>query len=162
MQQYCQHAQLLAACARLSAAQAPQLPLFAAAAEGRIAIVHFSHAGNRWKPNQIERIRRPVVALVGNDPEPSTSTSLHPEGWEIATRLRYWCRAAIIHGTGGLHDHYRLAVDAAEAHGRVALVETDSVTAVAWGQFLGCPRTMLFVPAAGGVHPSSPARKAMQ
>jgi hypothetical protein len=145
-------ADLRAACDRLAAMQAPHLPLFAAVAAGRIGVVQFFDPAGDWSAAKIERLNRPAVVLVGDDPDVGDGAARGPEGWPMARRLRYWTRAAVVHGAGGEPEHYRDAVEAAERHGRVAFIETSAAQANAWGAFLRCPRTLYIMPP-DGVHP---------
>ena len=140
-------------CARLAASNAPQLPLFAAAAAGRIAVVQFAYPANIWPKAAMERLPRPAVALVGDDADHDATG---PDGWAVSSGLRRWARAAVIHGAGGEHQHYRWAVAAALQFDRVAFVETTSARVVAWRAFLNCPRTFMIIPKSGP-HPVAPA-----
>jgi hypothetical protein len=147
---------LNAVCDRLTAMRAPHVPLFAAAAAGRIAVVQFLDPAAEWQTAEMKRLRRPVAVLVGDDPDIGQGAALGPKGWAMARRLRYWARAVIVHGSGGEPDHYRAAVESAERYGRIALIETSSAKAPGWGAFLCCPRTLFIVPR-DGVHPVAPA-----
>jgi hypothetical protein len=130
-------------------------------ADGLIALITLEGPTAKWCSRDVDNIGRPIVVLVGDDPAP-VADAVGPAGWECARRLKYWCRATIIHGTGPDPDHYRAAVVNALAYQRLVLVETDSRHAVAWRDFLRCPRSLLLVPPPGCTHPETPARGAMQ
>ena len=107
------------ACTRLASLNAPQLPLFRAVADSRIAVIGIYGPEVRWPVAALARLRLPTVVLIGADvdgPEPDRPT----EHWVCRHRLRLWARAAIIHGAGGEVEHYRLTVSAAEIE-RVSL-----------------------------------------
>jgi hypothetical protein len=147
------------ACAFLAASQAPQLPLWRAAADGRINIVWIADLSRPWPGGVVKRSTRPIVACVGADmdiggPDP------RPTDWLCARRLRDWCACAIVHGSGGQPRHYREAVRAAELTGRCAVVETTSLRVREWAEYLSPRRTLVIVPREG-VHPITTAREAM-
>jgi hypothetical protein len=146
-------------CAKLVAAGAPQLPLWRAVADRRIALIHIIGPEAAWPSATLERLPMPLVVLVGADM--GAGNDAPPDKWQCARRLKYWCRAAIIHGAGGKPEHYRIAVAAAEACRRVALIETTSEQAPSWKALIGCPRTLLILPREGE-HPRTPAREVVQ
>jgi len=152
-----QQAAVERACDFLARAQAPQLPLWRAVADRRIALLHIAGPGAKWPARRIASITRPIVVLVGDDPPPGHDAALGPLGWRCAARLRRWCNWAMVHGAGGEHGHYSAAAQAAEMVGRVALVETSSHKANAWRDFIACPNTLLIVPRDGLPHPTVPA-----
>jgi hypothetical protein len=132
----------------------PQLPLFRAAADGLIALVSIEAPTIPWPSLLIEKQLRPICVRIGGDPgvgHPDPS----PSAWVCAQRLRYWCRATVVHAAGGELDHYRYAVAATVQFGRLALIETTSGRAREWVQFLKCPRTLVILPR-DGVHPVPP------
>jgi hypothetical protein len=65
--------------------------------------------------------------------------------------------AALVHDAAGEADHYTFAAEATIWHRRLAFVETTSARATQWHTFLGCPRTLTWLPTAG-VHPVPLAR----
>jgi hypothetical protein len=131
----------------------PQLPLFRAAADGLICLISIYDPTAPWPAALIERNAwRPTLVLIGADPgygQPDPA----PEEWAAANRLRYWCRAAMVHGAGGTADHYREAAGRTLLASRFALIETTSARAHEWAAFLKCPRTQLILPADGAPHP---------
>ena len=142
-----------AACERLAASNAPQLPLFAAAAAGDITIMQLSSPRATFPPWVFAAIQRRAVALIGDDADRAVTG---PQSWVAADSLRRWARAVFIHGSGGEHQHYRWAVAAALQFDRVAFVETTSARVEAWRAFLNCPRTLTIIPKSGP-HPVAPA-----
>lgn len=142
----------------------PQLPLLQAAASGLLALITVPATHTPWPTKQIERTghRRPVVVLVGGDP----NEELHPDHgqpdpapseWVCARRIKYFARGVIVHGAAGEHDHYRAAIAEAVLVRRLAFIETTSLRAPEWAAFLGCRLTHLIVPV-DGVHPVPDAR----
>lgn len=146
------HASLSAVCDRLGAMRAPHLPLFAAVAAKRIAVVSFLNPAGAWNEAAFKRLTRPVVVLIVDDPDIGEGVALGPDQWPLARRLAYWARMVIVHGAEGEAQHYRAAVEAAERYRRVALVETSAAMAMAWGAFLRHPRTLMILPC-DGQHP---------
>lgn len=146
---------LLEICRRLAAIQAAPLPLYVAAAQGRVNLGIFMDPAAPWPGEAMERSPRPVVALVGDDPEVGCGQALGPEGWACSRRLRYWARSALVHGAGGAPDDYRAAASAAEVLGRVVMVETSSVMASAWRRLLAPLHPVVILPSSG-VHPVLP------
>jgi hypothetical protein len=145
------------ACAFLASSQAPQLPLWRAAADSRVNIVSVADPAAPWPGGTIKRSTRPIVAIVGADmdiggPDPT------PRDWLCARRLRDWCACAIAHGAGGEPEHYREAVYAAELTGRCALIETTSARAADWAKYLRPKLTLVIVPVSG-THPIPAARR---
>ena len=81
-----------------------------AVADGSIiSLITLTRPTSRWPGEQFEQAARPVVVLVGDDPAPEVG-AVGPHGWECAKRIKYWCRAAVVHGAASQPDHYRLAV----------------------------------------------------
>lgn len=108
-----------------------RLPLFRAACDGRIALIE-PQRGSIIAGRVLKSIRRPAILLIGDDDE----TPSGPNGWACARRARRWASAAIVHAAGGDAAHYRAAVEAAERHQRVLLVETTSRYQETWASFL--------------------------
>ena len=100
--------------------------------------------------------------MIGADPGHGFPDP-RPDEWACAQRLKYWCEAggAIVHGAAGEVDHYREAALATLVLRRLAFIETTSVRAEEWGQFLGCPRTIVLVPAGGAAHPLPEQREGL-
>ena len=145
--------QARALCAALREAGAACLPLFLAAAEGRIDLLLLADRTKPWPGSQAKRLTRPTIVLVGDDPRVGTGVAYGPRDWLLARRLQLWARCALIHGAAGLPDHYRLAVEMAEGCGRLAMVETSSGMAASWAQFLGYPGMLILTPLGGERHP---------
>jgi hypothetical protein len=103
------------ACCKLTAANAPQLPLWRA--DRRIALSHITGPEAALSSSTLKRWPRPVVALVGADM--GADDDAPPDQWQCAKQLKYWTRFAFIHAAGGRHEHYRAAVIAAEKCSRV-------------------------------------------
>ena len=148
-----QQADMERACARLAASNAPQLALWRACADGHVGIMTILDRRTKMEQGTIRLIERtrPAVVLLGADPGDG-SYDPHPAEWASARRLRDWCRSAVIHGTGGEPWHYRTAVEMARRTGRVAFIETTSLRAGEWADFLQCPRALVIIPR-DGVHP---------
>ena len=139
---------------------AHRVPLLRAAMHGRIAFVAVERGGEP-PLRHLKKLRSPAVVLIGDDDYLSTG----PDGWPGAVKLRRWARGAMVHGAGGKTEHYALAVGMALERERLLFIETSSVHARGWGEFLlaGSPP----VPFVGmlphdGAHPVMPAREAMQ
>lgn len=144
------------ACAHLTAAKAPQLPLFRAVADRRIGLVTLLHPGNAWPAEKLARINRPIVVWVGDDPPAGYADAQGPLRWKAAKRLRRWSRWVMVHAAGGEHGHYSAAAQAAELVGNVALIETGTAFAKDWADFLGCRHTLTVIPRNGLPHPVRP------
>jgi hypothetical protein len=106
--------------------------------------------GMAW-PRDIERLRRPVVAIVGDDPGTPWGQGGAP-AWRCTTRLRRWTRAAMLHGAAATPDHYSAVVQATLRLGRCTLIETTSANLEGWADALRCPRMLVVLPR-GGLHP---------
>jgi hypothetical protein len=89
-------ADLAAVCERLAASNAAPLPLFAAAAARRIALITFTAQSMKWPAVTLAGLTRPTIILIGDDPEIGTGSAAGPMGWKIAERLRRWTRGAIV------------------------------------------------------------------
>ncbi len=139
---------------RLARVGAPQVPLLRAAAAGEVDLLSLSDPTNPWPGGIARRLTRPVVALVGDDPVVG-GLPLGPDAWLCTRRLALWRTGAVIHASGGKPEHYAAAVLLAKACGRLALIETGSERAEAWGERLACPGMVTLVPHAG-VHPVAP------
>lgn len=138
-----------------------QLPLFRAAADGLLALISLDAPSTPWPAKLIERYpNRPTVFLLGGDPGFGHSDPA-PSEWMCGRRLKYWCRAAVVHGAGGEPAHYRQAVPAALLVRRLAFVETTSRRASEWAEFLDCPLTHVIVPV-DGVHPVAATARPLQ
>jgi hypothetical protein len=148
-------ADLAAICDRLAALNAAPLPLFAAAAARRIALLTITAPSAKWPAATLASLTRPTIILLGDDPDIGAGSAAGPMGWKIAERLRRWTRGAIVHGAGGEPDHYREAVRGAEQLGRFVFVETSGDRAREWARFINCPRTLVILPT-DGAHPVLP------
>jgi hypothetical protein len=146
MRQYVStRAALEAACSRLASLNAPQLPLFRAVADCRIAVVGIYVSDVRWPAATLARLRLPTVVLIGadidgSDPDPP------PERWICRNKLHAWARAAIVHGAGGEPEHYRLAVSAVERYRRLAFIECRSEHAPGWASLPWCVPPLVITP----------------
>ncbi len=136
---------------RAVAARAPQVPLLAAAATGRLVFATIPGPEDRW-PRILDRDTRPTVVVLGADAGEDTDPM--PTVWTCLGRLRRWVAFTITHAAGGEPDHYRFALAMAESFRRVVMVECTPRTAAAWADAIGFPpeRSFLFWPI-GGVHP---------
>lgn len=141
---------------KLAQIGAPQAPLYAAAAAGRIALVCIMAPNTPWPAETIARLTRPAIVLLGGDPGFGEPT-FGPGRWRCARKLKGWAAAAIVHGSGGEPEHYRGTLVTAELVGRLALVETASGLIDAWGAFLAPLPRIGYRPSNGGVHPVRPA-----
>ena len=132
--------------------QSPRVPLFAAAANGRIGVILVDESADAIPARLLKR-RRPLCVLIGADygagePDPA------PADWRCAQQLKFWTRAVIAHGAAGDAAHYRLAAEAAETFGRVVFIEASGLRVREWVEYLCCARTLALVP--DGVHPVGP------
>ena len=140
--------------ARIVEAGWPSAPLFVAAAESRIALIHIHEPTLPWPAESIARVTRPAVVLVSGDPGWGEA-SYGPDQWRCARPLRRWAAAGILHGAAGRPEHYRNAVARAQQVGRLAFIETTSTLARAWDEFLS-PLPMTGYLPVEGVHPAAP------
>ncbi|GIL02690.1 MAG: hypothetical protein BroJett030_25890 [Alphaproteobacteria bacterium] len=139
-----------------------RVPLLQAAHAGRLALAEATRA---WRPvaalRALDRARKPALLLLGDDDESPTG----PAGWPGAATALRWARAVVLHATGGLPEHYRLAVEMAAHHQRVVMVETTPEHGPAW-LALARPSparpALLIVPPPGDVHPRPAARGTVQ
>ncbi|MBN8889214.1 MAG: hypothetical protein ABS99_05720 [Acetobacteraceae bacterium SCN 69-10] len=134
-----------------------RLPLVRAAAAGKIAVAEPGRiATGKAVRSMLNRPGLPEVVLIGDDDYRSTG----PAGWRCADWLAGWGRRALIHGAGGEGRHYEVAVQAAVAGRRLALVETTSAHAAAWAALLRDRMpSLIVVPKPGdGPHPIPPVR----
>ena len=145
---------------RAADARLPMLPLFQAAAAGRIALVRFEFPEGAWPAASIAKINRPCIVVVGDDPWP-VRAALGPAPWRCKERLRRWAAGAIIHGAGGEMAHYRHALNVALTIGRLAFVETDGAHIEAWANAMVPLPVQRLIPH-GGVHPVPPTAGDMQ
>jgi hypothetical protein len=138
--------------ARAASAGYGGLPLIRASIDLGLGLVAITHHATPWPADMIARLgSRPTCVLIAADPGYG-SPDPAPDQWACAHRLKYWAKGAAIHGAAGEPDHYRRAAMAALSCGRLAFIETTSNRAREWAAFLGCPRTLLWVPASGA-HP---------
>ena len=140
---------------RMTAAGAPQVPLYAAAAAGQIALIVIEAPDAAWPAETIARVRRPTVVVLSGDPGWGQPT-YGPGRWRCARKLRNWAAGAIVHGAAGERDHYLEAVALGTILGCLAFVETTSSLARTWGAFLAPIPCMGYLPAEGA-HPVAPA-----
>lgn len=139
-----------------------RLPLLEAVHAGQLA---FAEATRGWRPvaamRALDRTGKPALLLLGDDDESPTG----PAGWPGAATALRWARAVVLHATGGLPEHYRLAVEMAAHHQRVVMVETTPEHGPAW-LALARPSparpALLIVPPPGDVHPRPAARGTVQ
>lgn len=145
-----------------TAGLAHRLPLLEAVHAGRLAVAEATRA---WRPaatlRALDRTGKPALLLLGDDDETPTG----PAGWPgVATALR-WARAVVLHATGGLPEHYRIAVEMAAHHQRVVMVETTPAQLAAW-LALARPSpsrpALLILPPSDDVHPRPTGRGRMQ
>lgn len=129
-----------------------RMPLYAAAADGLIQLVELTPGAGL--PKALDRAARPLVILVGDDGE----MPVGPNGWRCTPRLRRMARSAIVHAAGGQRGHYQEAVRAAVSGAApLALIETTTDHAEAWGQVFSRRPKMLIVPRPGDRHPRATA-----
>ena len=139
---------------RLAQVGAPQAPLYAAAAEGAIALLTLSVPATPWPTMTLATIKRPTVVVLGGDPgwnEPSFG----PDRWRCAKKMRAWAAGGIIHGAEGRSEHYAEGAMLALLVGRVAIIETTSTLARSWSAFMEPVPCTGYLPAEG-VHPCAP------
>lgn len=79
--------------------------------------------------SELDRARCPGIALLTDDDD---TTRLGPDGWRFAARTLRWGRGVLLHGTGGLPEHYRLAARMAQTCRKLVVVETGSALLDAW------------------------------
>ncbi|MGI4794194.1 MAG: hypothetical protein ACRYG8_08960 [Janthinobacterium lividum] len=147
-------ANLHAVADRVALIGAPQAPIYAAAAAGRIGLVVIENPATSWPAELVENVRRPVLVLLSGDPgwgQPSYG----PTRWRCAKRLKAWTTAAIVHGAAGEADHYREAAALTEMFGRLCFIETTSGLVRCWGAFLDTVPRIGYMPA-DGAHPVRP------
>jgi len=142
--------------------RAPQLPLYRAAADGLLAMLHITDPTAAFPHHLANRTGRPVVLLIGADPDVGKPPP--PHEWRCATEAAGWARAAMIHAAGGEPAHYREAVCATLAVGRFVLIETSSADSAAW---LSIFRPLVrggirLIYPTGGAHPTALVREALQ
>ena len=146
-------------CSRLASLNAPQLPLFRAAADDRIAVAGIYGPDVRWPAAGLAPSRLPTVILIGADIDGS-EPDRPSECWRCRNKLGAWARAAIIHGASGEADHYRLAVSVAERLRRLALIECRSDHIQGWASLPWCVTPLVISPR-DHAHPVAPTRDAM-
>jgi hypothetical protein len=130
---------------------APISVFFRAVAVRRIGLtIIFDHRA-AWTPRAITS-EIPRIVLILDD----YGQSRDPAEWRCGISAIAWARTAVIHGAGGLVEHYRTAVLSAAVTGRCLFVETDSACAPAWAAAIE-PRQipcLVIVPPSGGLHPA--------
>ena len=84
-----------------------------------------------------------------------------PDEWRCAKRIRWWCKAAVIHGAAGEAAHYRNAAIVTEMAKRFVFVEARSEHAAAWAAIIRCPTSLVILPRKGA-HPIAPPTKTIQ
>lgn len=145
----------------LDAAGAPwHGPLFRAALAGELQVL-LVQPGARVSRVLLNGAGRPVplvVLLAGDGGGPAD-----PDAFPQARRLMRWARFILLHGAGGEVWHYRLAVEAAQAHRRLLIAETTSAALPAWIALKravapGTRGLVVAVPEGEPPHPSMPAR----
>ena len=149
-------------CSFMGNAYAPQLPLYRAAADGAMALVHITDHTASFPRRLANRAGRPVALLIGADPDVGKPPP--PHEWRCAEAAARWCRGAMVHGAGGEPEHYREAVRATLAVGRFVMIETNAADYMAWcAIFRPLMRGHLaLIYPIDGVHPVSMGRGAMQ
>jgi len=146
--------QLEAACAAMTAMQAPQLPLFRAAADGVIGLAFVTEPATPWPSELLASFRKPALVVLHDDLAPERASS-PPGDWRCAAEMRAWALSAIVHGAAAEADHYRIAIVTTLLVGRAAIVETSSAFVAAWCEFLK-PLPVLAIVPRGGLHPVPP------
>lgn len=131
------------------------LPLFQAAASGTICLVQIENRSTKWPRTYLHRYENRPTCVVISDDRGYGFPSYPPEQWASAKRIKYWCAAAMVHGSGGELAHYKQAALSTLAAKRFALIETTSEHAMAWAKFLAPTRTLVILPDSG-VHPVCP------
>ena len=145
------HAFLNRLCRRAKALHVPALALYRAALAREIDLVSLIDPEQPWPAIPIALARRPIVALVSDDPHGRPAWG--PYLWRSAPSMRAWATGAIIHADcGRFQKPYYAAVDGAKATGRALLIETSSGLAERWAEFLDMP-CVIVTPTDGGVHP---------
>ena len=140
--------------ARIVEAGWPSAPLFVAAAESKIALIHIQDRTFPWPAATIARLTRPTVILVSGDPGWGEA-SFGPSRWRCAKPLQRWATAAIVHGSAGKREQYEEAILLAALFERLAFIETTSSLARSWSAFMYPVPTTTILPVAG-VHPAEP------
>lgn len=104
--------------------------------------------------SELDRARCPGIALLADDDD---STRLGPDGWRYAQRVMRWASGVLLHGTGGLPEHYVFAAQMAQAVRRLVLVETASWRLDVWEEAARKggvrPGRILRLQPTDGVHP---------
>ena len=150
-----------ACCASMAFMGAPHLPVFTAVEQGQIALGVFTDPASIWTAGAIKRLPRPTIILISDDPDIGAGTAKGPYSWTLASKLRGWADAVLVHGAGGEPEHYRQALAMAKRHGRLALIDTSSQQAMPWAAFMAHPVSMIIVPT-DGPHPVMPPGRVMQ
>jgi hypothetical protein len=125
------------------------VPLIEAAKAGLIDLVFTADRAARPPLGRMRRSTRPVLFLLGDDDECSSG----PDGWRCAQQLTRWARGAIVHGSGGKAEHYKLAISEALTVGRFLVVDTASRHVDAWMALLPRVQALAIVPRQGS-HPT--------
>lgn len=147
--------QLQAIADRIALVGAPQAPLYAAAAAGKIGLVVIGSHDATWPVETLARVRRPTVVLLSGDPGWGQAT-FGPTRWKCAKSLKVWASAAIVHGAAGEQRQYAEAAVLTEMFWRLAFIETSSSLARCWSEFFSPLPRMGYLPAKGA-HPVCPA-----
>jgi hypothetical protein len=138
------------------------VPLFEAVARDEIAL---SMVQPRQAPplGRLDKTGRPAVLIISDDDD---HTRLGPQDWPCVARVMRWAGAALIHGSGGKPEHYKLAVRGVLSARRLVLVETSSWRVDAWTEAalrsLPKHRVLRIEPPEGGIHPIMPTLETIQ
>jgi hypothetical protein len=119
-------ARAIALCSQAGAEH--HVPLFKAAGVGRIS---FTAVVDRIAfPNlrKIDKFGLPGIVLICDDDEIASG----PSPWDCADRALSWARAAVVHSTGGLPQHYAMAIGLAEEFRRLVVIDTCTAHASSW------------------------------
>lgn len=105
------------------------LPLVAAVQAGKVEAC-FLHRASKFPRQRLEKARKPVVLVIGDDDHENTG----PNGFPFAVAACRWAdrKAIILHAAGGAPEHYAFAVEGALACGRCLLIETGTDHAEIW------------------------------
>lgn len=133
-----------------------RIPLLRAVLRREIAL-GVASPGRQAPLRELNRTGKPAILLILDDYDHPG-----PPGWACAPAAMRWARRAMLHGTGGIAEHYELAVKAALVARRLILVETASAQLDAWSALalsaLAPGRVLRIQPPPGGVHPVAPPR----
>lgn len=133
-----------------------RVPIMQALYHGRIAHLEVQRTGSnglmkRW----MAAVAMPALLLIGDDDHASPDG---PATWPIAERALRWARFVLLHGAGGLAEHYHYAVSLTEQYRRLVLVECASDNLQAWRaaseRWGSGSNGQIIAPAPGLAHPS--------